>query len=275
MKWHTPNKNTCQCTFNYTFYWYSVAFTALHLFDKTSFEMLSEFCNLSHHDLALSDFTVCTLGLMQMIFADADELLTVGYVHVPNTAILVSLFSIFSIAIDPYVLTVHPLKHRLLLNGKKIAIWIVSMWLLGFYQLVKILIFGSDQKEDRLIFVTVFLTFSLVTFFIYILIYFTLKRRERVISQQQSQSGNRVLQEAFLKTIMIVAFVQIVTLVPVCITDLVGNHVGRSSGGEFSTVGLIVFEMYCLNFALNPLLYLWRLKKYRETFRLVFCRKLC
>ena len=205
-------------------------------------------------NLALSDFIVCTLGLMQMIFADADELLTVGYV--PNTAILVPLFSIFSIAIDRYVLTVNPLKHRLLLNGKKIAIWIVSMWLLGFYQLVKILIFGSYQKEDRLIFVTVFLTFSLVTFFIYILIYFTLKRREREISQQQSQSGNRVLQEAFLKTIMIVAFVQIVTLVPVCITELVDNHVGRSSGGEFSTVGLIVFEMYYLNCALNPLLYL-------------------
>ena len=177
-------------------------------------------------NLALSDCIVCTLGLMQMIFADADELLTVGYVS--NTAILVSLFSIFSIAIDRYVLTVHPLKHRLFLNGKKIAIWIVSVWLLGFYQLVKILIFGSDQKEDRLIFVTVFLTFSLVTFFIYILIYFTLKRREREISQQQSQSGNRVLQEAFLKTIMIVAFAQIVTLVPVCITELVGNHVAWS-----------------------------------------------
>ena len=44
----------------------------------------------------------------------------------------VSLLSIFSTAIYRYMLTVHPFKHRVLLNGRRIAIWIVSIWRLSF-----------------------------------------------------------------------------------------------------------------------------------------------
>ena len=218
-------------------------------------------------NLALSDFLVCTVGLLRTIFGE--KISAVG--HISDTAMLGSMFSIFSIAIDRYMLTVHPFKHRALLNGRIIAIWIVSMWVPSFYPLVKILIIGPDRKMDRLIYEIVFMIFLSVTFFIYTLTYFTLKKREREISQQQSQSRNRILQQAFLKTIMIVAFVQFLTLVPACIQGMVNSW----SSTEFSIVDYIVYELYCLNFALNPFLYVWRLKNYRETFRLLFCGKLC
>ena len=218
-------------------------------------------------NLALSDFLVCTVGLLRIIF---DEKIST-VVCISDTAMLGSMFSIFSIAIDRYMLTVHPFKHRALLNGRRIAIWIVSMWVPSFYPLVEILVFGPDRKMDRLIYDTVFMIFSSATFFIYILTYFTLKTREREISQQQSQSRNRILQQAFLKTIMIVAFVQFLTLVPACIHAMVNSW----SFIEFSIVDYIVYELYFLNFALNPFLYVWRLKNYRETFRLLFCGKLC
>ena len=50
--WNGIHRTKILASVLYTFYWYSVAFTALHLFDKTSFEMLSEFCNLSHHEFS-------------------------------------------------------------------------------------------------------------------------------------------------------------------------------------------------------------------------------
>ena len=70
-------------------------------------------------NLALFDFIVCTVGLMRMIFAEKQQKSTAVYIS--NTAMMVSLLSIFSIAIDRYMLTVHPFK---LLNGRRIRIWI-------------------------------------------------------------------------------------------------------------------------------------------------------
>jgi ABC-type Fe3+ transport system permease subunit len=179
----------------------------------------------------------------------------------------VSLLSIFSIAIDRYVLTVHPFKHRVLLNGRRIAIWIVSIWLLSLCLLVKYLAFGLNQMDNK-IYDAIFIIIAVVSSLIYVLIYFSLRRQQRDISQQ-SRSRNRALQEEFVKTIMIVAFIQIFTLVPTSVHGLIYGW-SRDS----SVVNLIFFEMYFVNFAINPFLYIWRLKNYRKTFRLILCRKL-
>ena len=62
---------------------------------------------------------------------------------------------------------------------------------------------------------------------------------------------------------------QIFTLVPTSGYCLI--H-GRSD--DSPVVNVIFFEMHLINFAINPFLYIWRLKNYRETFRLILCRKL-
>jgi ABC-type Fe3+ transport system permease subunit len=115
----------------------------------------------------------------------------------------------------------------------------------------------------------IFIIIAVVTSLIYVLIYFSLRKQRRDISQQ-NRSRNRALQEEFVKTIMIVAFIQIFTLVPTSVYALIYR-----SSEDFSVVYLIFFEMYLINFAINPFLYIWRLKNYRKTFRLVLCRKLC
>ena len=113
-----------------------------------------------------------------------------------------------------------------------------------------------------------FIIIVVITSLIYVLIYFSLRKQRRDISQQKS-SRNRALQEEFVKTIMIVAFIQIFTLVPTSVHGLIHGW-SRDS----SVINLIFFEMYFINFAINPFLYIWRLKNYRETFRLILCRKL-
>ena len=160
-------------------------------------------------NLALSDFITCSAGLLIRMTWKIS--ITIFYVW--NTAMLVSLLSIFSIAIDRYVLKVHPFKHRILLNGRRIAVWIVSIWLLSSWLLVKDLAFGISQT-DMHIYDTIFIVIPLVTgliTLIYILTYFSLKKQEQNI-YEQNRSRNRALQEEFLKTIIIVAFIQILTM---------------------------------------------------------------
>ena len=123
-------------------------------------------------NFGFSDFIVCTVGLMRMIFGENYR--TVECIS--GTAMLVSLFSILSLAT---ILTAHPFKHRVFLNGRRMATWIVEVWLLSFYPLVKILTFGADQTLDRLIYDTVFMICASVTFGIYILTYFTHFEKER------------------------------------------------------------------------------------------------
>jgi prolactin releasing hormone receptor len=109
-------------------------------------------------NLALSDFITCSAGLLIRMTWKIS--ITIFYVW--NTAMLVSLLSIFSIAIDRYVLKVHPFKHRILLNGRRIAVWIVSIWLLSSWLLVKDLAFGISQT-DMHIYDTIFIVIPLVT----------------------------------------------------------------------------------------------------------------
>ena len=216
-------------------------------------------------NLALADFIVCTAGMLETTFVYK---FTTVLQNILTAVAWVSLFSIFLIAIDRYMLTVHPFTHRVLLNERRIAIWIASNWLFSLSLLAKSFVF-DNEKVHSIIFHTIFITFAVLTGLIYLITYFSLRKQGRDISQQRD-SRNQSLQKDFLKTITIVAFIQILTLVPENIRGLM--H-GLSLGGDSSFTEVILFQIYCLNFAINPFLYFWRLKNYRRTFCLVICRK--
>ena len=46
--------------------------------------------------------------------------------------IMSSFLTIFSISVDRYLMVVHPFKHRSLINGKRMIVWIISIWIVGF-----------------------------------------------------------------------------------------------------------------------------------------------
>jgi hypothetical protein len=213
-------------------------------------------------NLALADFTVCTGGLILTSFAHKFAVMN----HILPALTWVSLFSILSIAVDRYLLTVRPFTHRVLLNGKRLAIWIASTWLLSLCTLVKTYIFGPDELVS-IIYHTIMVLFTLLTGLIYLITYFSLRKQRRDIAGQR-QSRNRS-QHEFLKTITMVAFIQILTMVPENVRGLLESLSYQSD----LTAQVILFQMYCLNFAINPFLYFWRLKNYRRTLCLIFCRK--
>ena len=219
-------------------------------------------------NLAIADFILCATGIIQMILGS--QIGTVLYEKILISISLVSIFSIFLIAIDRYVLTVRPFAHRVLLTGKRIAVCIASLWIVSICHLVIELKFGPYLK-DPLIYNAIFITVALLTAILYLITYLSLRRQERDISQQ-GQCQNRTLKQEFLKTITIVALIQILTLLPANLCSLFGLQY-RYGNGNPEKIMIPILQMYWLNFALNPFLYIWRLKNYRRSFCLIFCRK--
>ena len=274
LNFHTLNSNCCSFEMSYTKLKYlSIYFTlcagvVLHLllFICWIKDPLKCFRNSATYlvtNLALADFMACTVGLIRI--NASQEFSTVFYIS--NTVQLASLFSMLSIAIDRYLMTVHPFNHRVLLNERRICICIASIWLLSCYPLVKDLTLGPNQMDNK-IYNTLFVIIAMVTSLIYVTTNFSLRKQGRGI--QQNQSRDRALREEFLKTIIMVAFIQILTLVPESVRSIVTSG---SKSSDVSSLELLVFQLYCLNFAINPILYIWRLRNYRQTFRLVICRK--
>ena len=79
--------------------------------------------------LAVSDMTVSiSLPL-------ADYLERNGFSYLRDfcfVAIMSSFLTIFSISVDRYLMVVHPFKHRSLINGRRMIVWIISIWIIGF-----------------------------------------------------------------------------------------------------------------------------------------------
>ena len=70
-------------------------------------------------------------------------------------------------------------------------------------------------------------------------------------------------EQKFLNTIIIIAFVAVITVVPGAIVFQYCPQVHK-----FFLV--LIVAIYCVNFAANPFIYCWRLERYRKTFKMVF-----
>ena len=81
--------------------------------------------------------------------------------------------------------------------------------------------------------------------------------------KQNCPENVKVKEKKFLSTVIIIAFVAVITIVPETIVFLYRSHVH-----EFFTV--LAKVIICLNFAVNPFIYCWRLERYRKTFKMVF-----
>jgi cation transport ATPase len=82
---------------------------------------------------------------------------------------------------------------------------------------------------------------------------------------KNSQVMSNTKEQKFLNTIIIIACIAVVTLMPGAIYSLL------SEGTERNMMILVVISaIYCLNFAANPFVYCLRLKRYRKTFKIVY-----
>ena len=163
------------------------------------------------------------------------------------------------------------------MGGKVVVTWIVMIWVISCSVSV-ITMFCSWILDGKGIF----------TFFAFIIImstvvcastYYKLKKQSRNIAVHTSNGTRaqrmRILKEKnFLKTIIIIACVAFVCVLPPMVVfqtsvilDLNSNNLSTM------TVKKIFLCLFCINFAVNPLIYVLRLPNYRQTFFLLYCKR--
>ena len=100
-----------------------------------------------------------------------------------------SMITIFSIALDRFLMINYPFKHRFLMSGKKMAFWIFSIWLISVIHPVKLIFL--HHKADTPIKSTIGMILIMVTGTLYCKTYFALKKQQRSMAGRKNTFPSR------------------------------------------------------------------------------------
>ena len=233
-------------------------------------------------NLSISDCFSCILSLFYYpIYHGIHDVLTGWNKYLEFLVLwfgLASIVSITSISIDRFLLIVFPIKHHIFVKGKLMATWLALIWIFSCIIPAFRLILARKNNEKLLIY-----SFGMLAIIISAVLYtFTcckLKKQSTNIALQNSKENRaqkaRILKEKqFLKTIIIIACIAFVCVVPSMVFFQIYHSLSMTIDSEILALGhkLVLFLFYT-NFAVNPIIYVIRLQNYRKTFYLLYCRR--
>jgi uncharacterized membrane protein len=120
-------------------------------------------------------------------------------------------------------------------------------------------------------------TVIVLTAFLYVLTFVSLQRQAKSLANKEEKMHAHKIraakEERFLKTVIIVAVIAVVSLTPATVYGQV-EQPGLDAKMESNALYCVLMTLLTLNFAINPVIYFLRLKNYRKTLFIVFrCRK--
>ena len=225
-------------------------------------------------NLSVSDCLTCLLVPFLQV-ASITPSPSIGYFFV-GWLVIVSYLSIMSISIDRFLIVTYPIKYRILINGKVMVLWIAAIWVVScvipLFQMVQDIHDASGVNALYIFSIIV----TIISAVIYSGTYYKLKRQSRNIALQNSIKSRaqekRILKEKqFLKTIVIIASISFVCVVPPMALHVIHLFVHNSTTKMAS---MLLSVLFYTNFAVNPLIYILRLPNYRKTFHLIYCKRL-
>ena len=254
----------------------------LYAFYKDPLKCLKKLRTAFVINLAVSDFLFCSVMLLQASISAPVGIKETSFL-LANISIFgnVSCLTVASISVDRLLLIVYPIKHRYWVRKKLIAVWISLIWFVSVSYSLKRSILGVEKKyEDLLYGGLIFGLFSL-TSLVYASVYIALKKKLK--NRTELNEGNELRDRAkdvsllkekkFLKTIIFIASITFLSYGPGWILW----HMYPSITIQESLGSLMFLTAYSLlfltNFAINPLIYIFRFPNYGKTFQVLYCRK--
>ena len=226
-------------------------------------------------NLAFSDILTCVYEIGIIYWNPCID--THG-IQIFRIAEYISWLSILSMSLDRYLSVVHPLKYNILVTGKKTFVVILLQWVFCIIS-VLLSIFFIRTEIYALHIIAFFLVFF-STFF-YVKTAYQLKEKSRCLMRQEdisltakrSQNVRLLNEKRFLWTIFLTSVITITTLMPLVMYKNVSTHTRYGDGNTTTShVYIFLYTLFVINFVVNPLIYCLRLRKYRKTCRLLFCK---
>ena len=224
-------------------------------------------------NLAVSDFLTCFLAPFLCCIP------TKWYWSVEcamwNSAVL-SMLTITSISIDRFLLVVYPLKHRVLMKGKVIVVWLLFIWCVGCILQIKGSLFFTRMDSTILNFAHIALI--IFTSVIYGFTCSKLKSQSKNLALEniphRHQKARVIKEKRFLTTIILISCIALICIVPPSIIYYLLRHHHLFHHDLTSSIVRGTSKLtFLLNFSVNPLVYVVRLPNYRKTFCLLYLRK--
>ena len=159
------------------------------------------------------------------------------------------------------------------MNGKVVVLWLASIWIVSCVLPVLQLLQVNDRNNMH----TLGAIISILSAVVYALTYNKLKKQSRNIALQNSNESRaqeiRILKEKrFLKTIILIASIAFICIVPSMVYFHFNHRLGLSNDSLTSKIidRIFVCILY-INSAVNPFIYVIRLPNYRKTFYMLYC----
>ena len=166
------------------------------------------------------------------------------------------------------------------MTGKCLVAWSPCTWITSSGFCAKVFLFPSTDNGTHVeklvinLFAGTAIAFSGV---MYGLTYYKLKKQSRnfALESINLQVQARIMKEKqFLRTIILVACIQIACVVPVTIFFNYYTFQTLLIDRPLAWILARIFDgLFYVNFSVNPVLYVLRLPNYRRTFYLLYCCK--
>jgi hypothetical protein len=141
-------------------------------------------------NLALSDLLLNLMLITGMFLESENEVV----VFLQYVSFYSSMLTIFSIALDRYLMIAYPFKHRFLMSGEKMAIWIAFIWFLSSVHPVKNIFIRNENDVNAK--PGVGLVFILFTAVLYGKTYFALRKQARSMIGKKTTFSSKQSQYA-------------------------------------------------------------------------------
>ena len=246
-------------------------------------------------NIAFVDILVCILWIIKIIL----NIISPGYRVNKETGDVLFCVWTASIAISPllylclsierFCSVAYPLWHRVHITTRACRYLLCAIWIVHiiFETLVSCLV-PSPISNERVI---IMLLYSGMSFIFgqvfYLATYISLKKQRGRLFKRQNISESTLgtmkirlhREKQFLHTIAIVCLILNFTFLP-----SLGFMIFRAFHPDFRNIKqrelscisfkLMLTVFLSFNFAINPIVYVWRLPKYRKTFKLLYCKSL-